>query len=66
MRQESFVQLLSGRSNVLVPEFIMEKDNLNSIVERMNGYCIQDMFDLVDRVCFESVKRQGKLQSTSM
>ncbi|KAK7597723.1 hypothetical protein V9T40_009948 [Parthenolecanium corni] len=65
MRQESFVQLLSGRSNVLVPEFIMEKDNLNSIVERMNGYCIQDMFDLVDRVCFESVKRQVSVENTT-
>lgn len=60
MRQEAFMQFISRRSDVLIPECILEKDNLNNIVERMNGYCIQDIADLVDRICFESIKRQRK------
>lgn len=66
MRQEAFVQFISRRSDVLIPECILEKKNLNHTIERMNGYCIQDMSDLVDRISFESIKRQCKLINQSL
>ena len=40
----------------------MYEDHLNELVRRTEGYCVQDLCDLVDKLYFELLKRSVSVQ----
>lgn len=55
MRQEALIKFLFAKYNLS----LSKGDYLEKVIQRLEGYCIQDIADLVDRIYFEVIKRQG-------
>lgn len=61
MRRDTLIQLLIHKYNVVIPQDVTKSEYMDGIVQRLEGYCIQDIADLADRIYFETIKRQGKI-----
>lgn len=59
MRRDALLQFLTSKYHVLVDK--VRPDFIEDVVQRLEGYCIQDISDLVDRIYFEGIKHQGIL-----
>ena len=59
MRQTSLIQFLTDKYAVSID--LLKSKYVEDTVQRLEGYCIQDISDLVDRIYFEAIKRQGNV-----
>ncbi|XP_065203097.1 peroxisomal ATPase PEX1 [Planococcus citri] len=58
-RRESLLQFLTEKYHISINT--LKSEYLDDVVQRLEGYCIQDISDLVDRIYFEAIKRQVKI-----